>query len=224
MAATNNELPHRFEPLIAVVFAVPDSLIEVRFSLEKTIFLPDIFLSFDHSLQLHIEELLQLAFGLSLLFNETANSCPTVCASVSLLLIELVEHVLRPVVRQRDLFDDFPYLFKQRLFPEVLLGAASFLFGAAVVVMPFLQLRCDRASTRPALHEADEGELVFAPALLLASSGHHPLHLVEQAFGNEWLVFVLVELAAELQHPVIEGTKEDLLDRGKVENVSLSAS
>ena len=71
--------------------------------------------------------------------------------------------------------------------------------------MSLLDLRRDRTPTHPTLHESNERELVFAPALLLASVLHHPLHFVEQVFGNEWLVFSFVELAMELQHPVVEG-------------------
>ncbi|OGJ63201.1 hypothetical protein A3H22_04130 [Candidatus Peribacteria bacterium RIFCSPLOWO2_12_FULL_55_15] len=65
MATAHNELPHRFEPLIAVSFAVSDSLVEVCFSLEKLVLLLDIFPGLDHSLQLHVEELLQFPLSTS---------------------------------------------------------------------------------------------------------------------------------------------------------------
>ncbi|OGJ69946.1 hypothetical protein A3H22_03385 [Candidatus Peribacteria bacterium RIFCSPLOWO2_12_FULL_55_15] len=90
--------------------------------------------------------------------------------------------------------------------------------------MAFLYLRSDSAATNATLHESDEWEIVFAPALLLSSVRHHPLHFVEQVFGNEWLVFSFIELATELQHPVIGGTPENLLDGGEVEGIPFSTS
>src|SRR3989344_263521 len=65
---------------------------------------------------------------------------------------------------------------------------------------------------------------MFTPALFLASFGHHPLHLVEQVFGNEWLVFSFVELATELQHPVVGGATENLLNRGEMQVVAFPAT
>ncbi|OGJ54091.1 hypothetical protein A3D11_00620 [Candidatus Peribacteria bacterium RIFCSPHIGHO2_02_FULL_49_16] len=100
MFTANKKLPHRFEPLIAVLFAVSDTLVEVCLSLEKLVLLLYIFPGLDHSLQLHIEELLQFLLDLLIFLNETANGCPTVCAIMRFFLIEFSEHVVRPVVGQ----------------------------------------------------------------------------------------------------------------------------
>ncbi|OIO53015.1 hypothetical protein AUJ46_06360 [Candidatus Peregrinibacteria bacterium CG1_02_54_53] len=173
---------------------------------DEGILLGYIFRSIKYSFQTQIEQILQLLLNLSLLRFKMLNRCPIACLVLCLLRIKSPEHFLCPVIGKRDLFDNSPYLLKQRLLPHILLLLAlPSLLGAAVVVMAFLSLRSDGTTTRATVRKTDEGILMLSLVLFLRPPRHHPLHLVEQVFPDDWLEASRVELALHSHHPVVDG-------------------
>ncbi|PIQ76118.1 hypothetical protein CO157_02155 [Candidatus Peregrinibacteria bacterium CG_4_9_14_3_um_filter_49_12] len=88
--------------------------------------------------------------------------------------------------------------------------------------MPFLPFGSDRASTGSTLHHAKKWVLVLSLSVFLAAFHEHPLHFVEQFFGNDRFVYTFVEFALEQHQPAVDGTLEKFFDAGKIKRVAVA--
>ncbi|MEK7591511.1 MAG: hypothetical protein AAB489_04890 [Patescibacteria group bacterium] len=137
-------------------------------------------------------------------------------------LVDLSQHIFRPLIGQRDFFDDLAYFFEQALFPKVFsLIAETALVCASVVVMSFLEFGGDGAPATSAAQETGEWKRVFSLPRGSALEAHHFLRFVEQSLTHNWLERAGEQLAIHADHTVVDVMPEHLLDVGHRQYLAL---
>ncbi|OGJ84062.1 hypothetical protein A2529_04700 [Candidatus Peribacteria bacterium RIFOXYD2_FULL_58_15] len=138
--------------------------------------------------------------------------------------IEFCEHILRPALGQRHLFDDSAHLFQECFLAQILFVTLSLLLGAAIVDVPLLSLGCDRAGTLSARHQFREEVLVLSPPPPPRPPRDHCLYIVKQVLADDRLVRTLEEFTLARNHSVVDGIAQQPLQTGHGEHIALVAT